>query len=396
MVANIVGRVVQGADFFDREDELQLLRDVGSRQHLLLLAPRRVGKTSLLHKLATVTREERGWHAIYCSVEEAADEVGFLRSLVEALETDPASKAALKRLRKGRIGKLIQGIDKVKVWQIELSRNRTEADPLDDALREMHAALAELPDHWFLLLDELPLFVLRLIQVDATGARARRFLQWFRRLRQHEVDSILSLHWVLAGSIGLDAVAERHALSDTINDLHVVRLGPFSPPIAQAFLRALGAQYKIALPEEVTHAVTERVGWLIPHHIQALFSELRTIHRETGRTLVREDVETAFSRMLDVSLHFDFWYQRLDKELGTERATRARTLLVTCARDPQGASVTTLGQRIGREIQNIEERERELRWLLRLLVSDGYLREEGERRVFRSHLLREYWVRRYV
>lgn len=396
MVANIVGRAVQGEDFFGRERELSDLREEGLRQHLLLLAPRRVGKTSLLHRLAVVMREEAGWHAVYCSVEDAADEVGFLRSLVEALETDAAAKPALKKLRKGRLGKLLHGVDKVKVWQFELSRARPEGDPLDDALREMRAALTALPGHWFLLLDELPLFVLRLLRLDPTGDRARRFLQWFRRVRQPDVDAVMNLHWVLAGSIGLDAVAERHALSDTINDLHLLRLGPFPPTTALAFLAAMATHHRVALGDEVAHEVCRRIGWLIPHHLQLIFSELRTIQRDEGRALVKGDVATAFSRMLELSTHFDFWQQRLDKELGAERAKRARALLALCARDPSGASVTTLAMHLSGEVQQPEERDRELQWLLKVLLSDGYLREEGERRVFRSHLLREYWLRRYV
>lgn len=396
MVANVVGPAVQGEDFFDRVDELAELREEGLRQHLLLLAPRRVGKTSLLHKLATVTRAEAGWHAIYCSVEDAADEVGFLRSLTEALEGDPAAKPVLKKLRKGRLGKLLQGVDKVKLWHFEFARARPEGDPLDDALREMKTALGELPGHWFMLLDELPLFVLRLLQLDPAGARARRFLQWFRRMRQHDVDSLMSLHWVVAGSIGLDSVAERHTLTDTINDLRIVHLGPFSEPVALAFLQALASHHRVTLAEEVAREVCVRVGWLIPHHLQALFSELRTLQRETGRTPMRDDVAVAFDRLLGLSLHFDFWHQRLDKELGAERAKRARTLLGACASDPIGASLTTLGMRLAAEIQDVDEREREQRWLLKVLVSDGYLREDGDRRVFRSHLLREYWLRRYA
>lgn len=194
MVANVVGPAVQGEDFFGRVDELAELREEGLRQHLLLLAPRRVGKTSLLHKLATVTRAEAGWHAIYCSVEDAADEVGFLRSLTEALEGDPSAKPVLKMLRKGQLGKLLRGVDKVKIGPFEFARARPDSDPLDDALREMKTALARLPGHWFMLLDELPLFVLRLLQLDPTGTRARRFLQWFRRMRQHDVDSLMNLH----------------------------------------------------------------------------------------------------------------------------------------------------------------------------------------------------------
>lgn len=50
---NIVGKPVSGADFFGREGELQSLIEALRNQHVLLLAPRRVGKTSLLFALAS-------------------------------------------------------------------------------------------------------------------------------------------------------------------------------------------------------------------------------------------------------------------------------------------------------------------------------------------------------
>lgn len=55
MVSNIVGNTVQGDDFFDRERELSSVLARLQTDHVLLLAPRRVGKTSLMYRV----REDR-------------------------------------------------------------------------------------------------------------------------------------------------------------------------------------------------------------------------------------------------------------------------------------------------------------------------------------------------
>ncbi len=52
MVAIKVGSPVRGEDFFDREREQRRLWQHLATDHVLLLAPRRVGKTSLMLKLA--------------------------------------------------------------------------------------------------------------------------------------------------------------------------------------------------------------------------------------------------------------------------------------------------------------------------------------------------------
>lgn len=392
MVANIVGNLVEGDDFFDRTEDLRGLHEEGHRQNLLLLAPRRVGKTSLLHRLAVTAREQEGWHAIYLSIEGISDEAGFVQELIEKLKSDPAAKPCLKALRSGAIGRFVRGIDKVRFWPPEISRAKSEGFA-DELKRELRAALRLLPRHWFLLVDEVPLFVVDLLRQDATGERARHFLQWFRRLRQRDVDTVMSLHWVLAGSVGLDTVAEQHGLTDTINDLRIVRLGAFSETNARSFLRELGARYKIPLDEATQAALCERAGWLIPYHLQVLFSEVRELHREVCRAVTADDVETCFSGAVEKSAYFSTWRERLPKELGEARAAWAMVVLDAAARDARGATFSVLSQKLAVAMGDADARERELRSLLRILASDGYLREEEGRWPFRSNLLRGWWRR---
>ena len=46
-----IGNPVQGDDFFDRKKELAIIWNRLQREHILMLAPRRIGKTSILEKL---------------------------------------------------------------------------------------------------------------------------------------------------------------------------------------------------------------------------------------------------------------------------------------------------------------------------------------------------------
>jgi len=52
IMRNVVGQVVRGDDFWDRKDEIEDIWDaVNSGSHLLLVAPRRVGKTSIMYQI---------------------------------------------------------------------------------------------------------------------------------------------------------------------------------------------------------------------------------------------------------------------------------------------------------------------------------------------------------
>lgn len=62
--------------------------------------------------------------------------------------------------------------------------------------------------------------------------------------------------------------------------------------------------------------------------------------------------------------------------------------------DPQGAGRDTLVLWLGGKINDAGEKDDKLRYLLNVLVGDGYLVEDKGRYRFRSFLLREYWRRR--
>jgi hypothetical protein len=51
---------------------------------------------------------------------------------------------------------------------------------------------------------------------------------------------------------------------------------------------------------------------------------------------------------------------------------------------------------LGKHMHEARERDDKLRYLLDVLVNDGYLVDTGGRHIFRSPLLRAFWLRRVV
>ncbi|MGB4913341.1 MAG: hypothetical protein WBO95_14690, partial [Candidatus Dechloromonas phosphoritropha] len=56
-----VGNPVEGDDFFDREQEQRRAWRKLEGSHLLMLAPRRIGKTSLILRLCATARQHSRW-----------------------------------------------------------------------------------------------------------------------------------------------------------------------------------------------------------------------------------------------------------------------------------------------------------------------------------------------
>lgn len=395
MVRNLIGSPVRGQDFFDRVHVQKELWDFLHRDHILLLAPRRVGKTSLMHELKAKA-PEKGIHAVYCSAADAKDEVGFIQRILEALAEIEAGVKALKTLRKSPVGQWFKKVKKLQVagFGFELESSSADWAAVGEGLM---AVLADQSGPWLLLVDELPMFVLKLLREDPSGARAREFLEWFRSLRQR-TDMEGRVRWLLAGSIGLDAVTARFNLGDTINDLHIYHLGPFSKPDADGLLRELSRTHELPLGDEERAHMIQRVGWLIPYHLQLLFAELRSLCRERKEEPALDTIDEAFEILLSPAQkgYFDYWRQRLHEELGKPDADFALALLGATARDEDGATRETLGQVLGEHITEASERNERLRYLLDVLEGDGYLVFEQDRFRFRSPLVHEFWKRRVL
>ena len=384
----VIGSPVEGEDFFDRESERRRMWRLLDSDSLLLLAPRRIGKTSLMRKLCAEAGDQ-GFRAFALSFAACPDELACVRELSKALA---AAEPTLVKSVQGTLKGLLPSIKSLKLGPlgIELASGET-ADwrALGEALAR---SIGDLDGRWLIAVDEVPVFLLGLLKRNDGLERVRGFLYWWRDLRQQHYADI---RWILAGSIGLDTVAARHGIGDTVNDLVPAPLGAFDSETSDRFLAALAAGENIRLTRPVRKAIIGAIGWPVPYYLQILFDRLRD-RVEDGAKPSTVLVEQIFEELL-VPAHkgyFDYWRQRLHDELGSPEDGQAVHLLSQCARDPTGASRETLSQALAEHIQDLEPREERLRYLLEVLESDGYLVMVDGRWRFRLELLRRYWLKR--
>jgi len=384
----VIGSPVEGEDFFDRESERRRMWRLLDSDSLLLLAPRRIGKTSLMRKLCAEAGDQ-GFRAFALSFAACPDELACVRELSKALA---AAEPTLVKSVQGTLKGLLPSIKSLKLGPlgIELASGET-ADwrALGEALAR---SIGDLDGRWLIAVDEVPVFLLGLLKRNDGLERVRGFLYWWRDLRQQHYADI---RWILAGSIGLDTVAARHGIGDTVNDLVPAPLGAFDSETSDRFLAALAAGENIRLTRPVRKAIIAAIGWPVPYYLQILFDRLRD-RVEDGARPSTDLVEQIFEELL-LPAHkgyFDYWRQRLHDELGSPEDGQAVHLLSQCARDPTGASRETLSQALAEHIQDLEPREERLRYLLEVLESDGYLVMVDGRWRFRLELLRRYWLKR--
>jgi hypothetical protein len=375
-----MGRLAEGAAFFDRDEVIGRAWDLLASSNLLLLAPRRVGKSSLLNRMKE-DGPARKYKTLYLSIPDAEDELDFIKRLIRAFrDTDWATGSWVADF----MSKLPEDLEVVlKMSLVELKAKkfdwRRPAEELETLLKGADSKTV-------LLIDELPLLIGNIVQQDPSGNRAERFLLWLKRLREQ-----YQPRWFFAGSVGLDSVARRLKLSGTIHDLQLIELGEFSPEKAREYLTGRGRFYEWQLTPETIDAILYAVEWPIPFHLNLVFEELRAVVAEGHGVPSPSLLEMALGRLMAHGrTHFDHWDERLAKMLDVRFPRYCEMILGLACHEREGVRVETLELRLSTEVSNDGERAEILRQLLDLLISDGYLvRQQGAVR-FRSALLRRY------
>lgn len=395
---NITGAPVEHDDFFDRPSDLQRLqRELANGSNILLTAPRRVGKTSLVLRLAELERKA-GHAAVFINVEGCPDELAFAEKLVDGLaeaglhaETLSRVSLVFRKARQAFSGMKLgaAGVD-MEMGSAEDPDHSTLGRALESIFRKIEAS----EKHVLIAVDEMPELLLALGRQEHGTERVSRLLHWLRALRQTHRRYV---RWIFLGSIGLDSFVDDRKLRKTINDLTSTHLEALSPAQADEFLHQLGRSNGLPLSKEQRDLIVARVGWPLPHHLQMVFHSLIDLGANPADPRA---VDAAFAHLLQPAnlSQFDTWRQRLDEQFAPSDAAIAKDALRHICQHPTGRDRAQILNAIMRTRPNADAAQVEdtLSGLLLMLQRDGYLLQSESRYAFRSFLLREYWHCREV
>jgi hypothetical protein len=404
---NIAGPPVEGEDFFGREGEVSSLWKLLQNHDVLLLGPRRVGKTSVARELMKVG-VGNDWHVMEVNIASCIDEQAFVEKLVKCLEVHQKSWAAQVVSKLGsRLSDFLLRLRRVKVamhgtGSVALDLNAEQREEWTDLASDILRLMGDVRERWLIYIDELPVFLFSLIAGDpASGVRrVRRFLDWFRN-DVRAMPECSQVRWLVTGSVGLDTLVQRHRMAATINSMRHETLGPFSDLVAQRMVGKLASSYGLALSPVDTATFVRAIQWPQPYYIQLVFNYLRQRVQATGRApgeLIAAAIECAVQPDTDNDFHH--WEERLITQLGKVDAYRAIALLTLAAQKQAGVQPETLLAELQRHMSDYtpdEQREKFIE-LRDILQRDAYWwpdETSGQRRYrFRLELLRLWWVRR--
>lgn len=388
------GRWVTGANFFDRQVELEQLRQrVVDGNHVSLTGQRRMGKTSVARELGR-RLEEDGWVFLFADIEGAPGPEDVVAEIAKAVHPVRPLASRFASSMKRWIGDNIKEISALDFGV------RIRA-ALDSANWRRHgerllAECARFDRPVLLVINELPIFLKRILAEDDGPRKIDEFLSWFRQVLQDHADG--SLVVIVSGSIGLRPLVERLGIPDRINHLDPFRLGPWDRDDSVACFRALAGNYDLAMDDDVPGAVYDKLGIGIPHHVQSFFARLRDHSIKTGGArLTVDDVAQVYqNELLGPSGQNDLvhYETRLKDGLDDHGFSLAMEILAEAAVTEQfdGEARRLLAADYERIIEDVAAC---ITHTLEVLVHDGYLDQSDGVFRFPSRLLRDWWLARF-
>ena len=393
------GNWVVGDQFWGRKAELELfIQSLREEAHLLLTAPRRMGKTSLMKEAAR--RLEHEYLCLYVDLQKSHSAADAIVAL--SLATHPHASLWEKSqvLFSNVLKKATDLVDSLQYDDITvtLRSGLTEGNWREKG-DHLFAVLAAAEKPVVVFFDEIAILANRLLKGDdyrITPERRRQTDEFMSWLRQNSIIHKGKVRLVLTGSIGLAPILRQAGLSATLNTFSPFSLGPWSHEAARGCVEALANEYGLKFAPQAVEGLVGELGCCIPHHVQLYFDTIYQACRlRDTQDVSVELVQEVYRRdMIGLRGHAALSHleERLKMMLSQEDYVLALDLLTEAA--CTGALTARAMQLLGQQHRQEEDPRSSAevqREIIEVLEHDGYLSREGEEYRFVSKLLRDWW-----
>ena len=380
----ILGSPATGNYYYPRTEIVDEIWDELEKGNFILIAaPRRVGKTSVMRDIEANPREN--YKVTFENIQAVKSEIDFYKTLykliLNCLNTSKKAKKWLSAYLKTK-----------KISEISTSGIKLEDKDLD-YLQEINTIFKELDSNTetiVLLLDELP-EVLHQLNKNGKKEEAIAILHQLRAWRQ---SNFMKLQFVFAGSVGIHYVVKTiEGRTSSLNDLIPAICNPLTREEALNYVEwATGNKASVQYDDTQKNYLLQKIQhYYTPYFINLMLGEIDKIARKRNNTTITEkDTDQAFVNVEKSNSHFADWKNRLKDYMPKEDFNFVNDILIHIAhRD--SVSIQTIYDKAIKQEKTVDYMD-----LIGDLVSDGYLLEviDGSHNyVFISPFLKAFWKR---
>jgi hypothetical protein len=322
----IFGNVATGKYYYPRTDIVEeIWNELEKGSFVLLAAPRRVGKTSVLRDLEQNPRKP--YRTKFQSVQAVQSAEEFYKTIYDLIVTCFNSSKRLgewfkKYLQSRTVSEVtIEGSVKFEKktfpYQDEINKLLLK---FDDSIKETVV----------LLLDELPEVLHRL---DQKGKKDEA-LSILSQLRVWRQNDFKKLQFVFAGSIGIHYVVKTITgrVSD-INDLVKVICAPLNEMEAKDYIQWATEDASIQYDDDLMEYLLKKIQhYFTPYFLNLMLGEIDKTAKKQGNTEITSlEIDTAFNKIVKSNDYFKDWKKRLEDYMPNEDFLFVNEILIHIA-----------------------------------------------------------------
>jgi hypothetical protein len=394
---SLVGQIPDPEELYGREEFIEHLWRQIEGNNILLLAPRRFGKSGVMRHV--LLRPRPNYLPLSFELEDVDSPEEFVwRVTRELLKHDTLQSllSKAKRLPKTLAAYVKNNFDEIEFEGGKIKFKEDIKEDWREAARRMLTELEKADKTIIFLFDEFPAMLDRLIEKQGESV-ARDFLAWFRTVRMEQKDVLRRHRFIVAGSVGIDQILRKLGASDKLVDFYRITVEPLDNPAAHKLAGDLAGSLSVNCNDAILGRLFELIGAPVPYFIHIFMSQIAQLPLAQRTDFTVADLERIYKdRVLGPTCrhYFDHYSSRLRRygKTGEKAALAVLRAVASQRRISRPALFDIYRKARGRTAsdQTFDE-------LMADLEYDWYLRLDTDTNEFhfRLKVMQDWWRRWY-
>ncbi|MBI1874952.1 MAG: hypothetical protein HYS05_13840 [Acidobacteria bacterium] len=295
---SLVGQIPDPHELYGREQFIEHLWRMLQANNVMLLAPRRFGKSGIMRHV--LLKPASGFFPIALDLEDVDSNEEFVWRVTRELlvhDTTRAFLARAKRLPSMAVDWVKDTFDEVGFEGAKVKFKAAIGSDWKAEARSMLTELEKADQTIVFLFDELPKMLDRIVEKQGESA-ARDFLGWFRTVRLAPKDVLRRHRFVVAGSVGIDQILRRLGAVDTLVDFARLALEPLDDATAEKLVQDLAVFFALGWSPDLSRVLFELLGPPVPYFIHLFFAQLAQLPPDRRAKLTTTDLKGTYANRL--------------------------------------------------------------------------------------------------